>query len=118
MEWIVTVHKIAAELLSGIRRAACLLTGAKRRCFQAEIATEYCNASPRQTETRFGFNRHAVKRGLLEKEAGKTLLQCDRALLGSTGETLERDAAGNDTDRAQVGPEYDLERNSPHRAHA
>ncbi len=73
MEWIVTARKIAAELLSGIRRAACLLTGAKRRCFQAEIATEYCNASPRQTEAWFGFNRHAVKRGLLEKETGKTL---------------------------------------------
>ena len=73
MEWIVTARKIAAELLSGIRRAAWLLTGAKRRCFQAEIATEYCNASPRQTEAWFGFNRHAVKRGLLEKETGKTL---------------------------------------------
>ena len=40
MEWIVTARKIAAELLSGIRRAACLLTGAKRRCFQAEISID------------------------------------------------------------------------------
>jgi hypothetical protein len=73
MEWIVITRKTAVELWTGIRHAASLLTGAKRRCFQAEIATEYCNANPRQTESWFGFNRHAVQRGLLEKEAGKTL---------------------------------------------
>ena len=66
-------RKTAVELWTGIRHAASLLTGAKRRCFQAQIATEYCNANPRQTESWFGFNRHAVQRGLLEKEAGKTL---------------------------------------------
>ena len=66
MEWIVITRKTAVELWTGIRHAASWLTGAKRRRFQAEIATEYCNASPRQTETRFGFNRHAVQRGLLE----------------------------------------------------
>ena len=64
-------RKIAAELWTGIRHAASLLTGAKRRRFQAEMATEYCNASPRRTESWFGFNRLAVKRGLLEKETGK-----------------------------------------------
>ncbi len=84
MEWIVIASKIAAELLTGIRRAASLLTGAKRRLFQAEIATEYCNASPRQTESWFGFNRHTVKHskynaiercwGALEKHWNGTLL--------------------------------------------
>ena len=67
------VPQIAFEVLTGIRDAASMLTGAIRRRFQAEIATKYCNASPRQTESWFGFNRHAVKRGLLEKESGKTL---------------------------------------------
>ena len=67
------VPQIAFEVLTGIRDAASMLTGAIRRRFQAEIATKYCNASPRQTESWFGFNRHAVKRRLLEKESGKTL---------------------------------------------
>lgn len=53
-----------------IRSAAKLLTGHRRRRFQAEVALQYCNGSARKAETTFGWGRDAVNTGLGELRTG------------------------------------------------
>jgi hypothetical protein len=53
-----------------ILRAAALLTGHKRRRFQAEMANTYCGGSARLAETTFGWGRGAVHTGLNELRSG------------------------------------------------
>jgi hypothetical protein len=63
-----------AELGDDMRRtillAATLLTGHKRRRFQAETASTYCGGSARLAETTFGWGRDAVETGLNERRSG------------------------------------------------
>lgn len=63
-----------AELTDDMRRtillAATLLTGHKRRRFQAEAANTYCGGSARLAETTFGWGRDAVETGLNEFRSG------------------------------------------------
>jgi hypothetical protein len=47
-----------------------LLTGYRRRRFQAEVALKYCSGSARRTETVFGWGRDAVHTGLNELRSG------------------------------------------------
>jgi len=70
-EWVGMLTQLASDLVDCIRCAASKLTGFARRQFQAEMAIKFCEASPRKTESCFGFNRRAVQRGLLEREKGK-----------------------------------------------
>ena len=58
-----------------IRSAARRLTGHQRRLFQAEVAQALCAGSPRATERRFGFDRHAVATGQHEARAGLRCLE-------------------------------------------
>lgn len=67
------LSKFSSPMVSSIRLAANLLTGFARRRFQAQAAIEQCHASPRQTETRFGFNRQTLMRGLAELELNKPI---------------------------------------------
>jgi Rhodopirellula transposase DDE domain len=53
-----------------ILSAAKLLTGHKRRRFQAEMAHQYCGGSARLAETTFGWGREAVRTGLNELRSG------------------------------------------------
>lgn len=53
-----------------IRSAAKLLTGHRRRRFQAEVALRYCGGSARKAETTFGWGRDAVRTGLGELRTG------------------------------------------------
>jgi DDE family transposase len=53
-----------------IQSAAKLLTGYRRRRFQAEVALQYCSGSARQAETLFGWGRDAVETGLNELRTG------------------------------------------------
>jgi hypothetical protein len=53
-----------------ILRAATLLTGHKRRQFQAEMTHQYCGGSARLAETTFGWGREAVRTGLNELRSG------------------------------------------------
>ena len=62
---------------SVILRAAALLTGHKRRLFQAEMAHAYCGGSARLAETTFGWGRDAVHTGLNELRSG---IRCVEAL--------------------------------------
>lgn len=59
----------------GILLAATLLTGHKRRRFQAEMAHQYCGGSARLAETTFGWGREAVHTGLNELRSGIRCLE-------------------------------------------
>ena len=61
---------LANDVLQTILLAATLLTGHKRRRFQAEIANTYCGGSARHAETTFGWGRSAVLTGLNELRCG------------------------------------------------
>lgn len=62
--------ELTDEVLQTIQSAAKLLTGYKRRQFQALMALKYCNGSARQAETTFGWGRTAVETGLNERRTG------------------------------------------------
>ena len=61
---------LANDVLQTILLAAALLTGHKRRRFQAEMANTYCDGSARHAETTFGWGRDAVETGLNELRSG------------------------------------------------
>lgn len=58
------------DVIQTIQSAARLLTGYRRRRFQAETAVKYCNGSAREAETAFGWGRAAVNTGLNELRSG------------------------------------------------
>ena len=62
--------ELTPDALTDIKSAAELLTGYKRRRYQAEMAIKYCNGSPRLAETIFGWGREAVNTGLHERRTG------------------------------------------------
>ena len=80
-----------ADLTDDARRAillaATLLTGHKRRRFQAEMAHAYCGGSARLAETTFGWGRDAVHTGLNELRSG---IRCVEAF-ESRGRTTTED---------------------------
>ena len=69
-----TEEAVMADLTADTRRtillAATLLTGHKRRRFQAEMAHTYCGGSARHAETTFGWGRDTVHTGLNELRSG------------------------------------------------
>ena len=69
-----TEEAVMAELTDDARRAillaATLLTGYKRRRFQAEMTHTYCGGSARLAETTFGWGRDAVHTGRNELRSG------------------------------------------------
>jgi hypothetical protein len=62
--WRELVEK-GVEVVKDIARR---LRGAAKREFQAEVALEVCDGSPRQAESMFGWSRDAVCKGLIERE--------------------------------------------------
>ena len=58
------------DVVPTILLAATLLTGHKRRRFQAEVALRYCGGSARRAESAFGWGRDAVRAGLNELRSG------------------------------------------------
>jgi Rhodopirellula transposase DDE domain len=62
--------KLATDFIDTIIAAAKLLTGYKRRRFQAEIAIKYCEGCARRAESIFGWGREAVNTGLNELRTG------------------------------------------------
>jgi transposase len=61
---------LTEDVIQTIQSAAKLLTGSRRRQFQAETAVKYCNGSARQAETIFGWGRAAVNTGINELRSG------------------------------------------------
>ena len=70
------MEPLSEQVLKTIRDAAGLLTGPKRRRFQAQVTTDYLDGSARQAERVFGWGREAVQLGLHELRTGLTC--CDR----------------------------------------
>jgi len=58
-----------------VRSAARMLTGFKRRQFQAAMAIKYCRGNPRYAEQIFGWGRDAVNTGLNELRSGIRCLE-------------------------------------------
>lgn len=64
------MSRLTEDVIQTIQSAAKLLTGYRRRQFQAETAIKYCNGSAREAETTFGWGRAAVITGLGELRSG------------------------------------------------
>jgi Rhodopirellula transposase DDE domain len=79
---------LANDVLQTILLAATLLTGHKRRRFQAEMALQYCGGSARHAETTFGWGRDAVRTGLNELRSGIRCLDAYEARGRQTTEQL------------------------------
>lgn len=63
-------EQLTEGMIGTIQSAAALLTGFRRRRFQAEMAVKYCGGSARHAETVFGWGRGAVETGLNELRTG------------------------------------------------
>jgi hypothetical protein len=64
------MEALTDDLVASLKSAAKLLTGHRRRRFQAEMATKYCDGSAREAEALFGWGREAVQTGLGELRTG------------------------------------------------
>ena len=65
---------VSAPIIALCQKAARLLTGAKRRAYQAECAAVLCQGSARAAEALFGWRRDTVTLGLEEARSGITCL--------------------------------------------
>jgi len=61
---------ISVELRDAIKRAAELLKGVARRCYQAEMTRKLLGGSSRRAEREFGWARATVEKGLGELRTG------------------------------------------------
>jgi transposase len=68
------VESLPEHTLKTLREAARLLTGPKRRRFQAQVTRDYLDGNARQAERVFGWGRQAVQLGLHELRTGITCL--------------------------------------------
>lgn len=64
------IKSVNEEILAVMNKAARLLTGIKRREFQAYITRRYFGGSSRKAERETGWGRDCVKKGLKEAETG------------------------------------------------
>lgn len=69
---------LADDSIASLKAAARLLTGHRRRRFQAEMALKYCDGSARSAEKVFGWGREAVHTGLNELRTGIRCLDAYR----------------------------------------
>lgn len=94
-----------AELTDDARRAillaATLLTGYKRRRFQAEMAHTSCGGSARHAATTFGWDRDTVHTGLNELRTG---IRCVEAF-ELRGRTTTKEPPHGGGDRVRCRPE-------------
>jgi hypothetical protein len=67
-----------ATVIQTIPSAARKLTGASRRAFQAEVARDYCQGSPRIADRKFGWRRDTVQTGLDELATGAIIPDAPR----------------------------------------
>ena len=61
------------KTIDTIKHAANLLSGAKRRAFQAQTVLDHCNGNLSHAKTLFGWHQETVRRGLLERENGQPI---------------------------------------------
>lgn len=63
-------NKLTTSQIEDLRLAVKKMKGASRRAFQAEMCLKYCDGNARYAEALWGWGRHTVKLGLLEKRSG------------------------------------------------
>ena len=68
------MSELTEKHIATIKDAAQKLTGAKRMAFQAQVALDYLDGSPRRAETVFGWSRKSVELGLHELRTGVACL--------------------------------------------
>ena len=68
------MESLPEHILTTLREAARLLTGPKRRRFQAQVTLDYLNGSVRLAERVFGWGRQTIQLGLYELRTGITCL--------------------------------------------
>jgi hypothetical protein len=68
--------------MADLRLAASKMSGATRRAFQAEMTVKYCGGNARQAESVFGWGRHTVELGLVERRTGIMCLGAQSAFSG------------------------------------
>jgi len=64
------MNELTEQHIGTIKDAANKLTGAERRAFQARVALDYLDGSPRRAERVFGWRRETVDVGLNELRTG------------------------------------------------
>ena len=57
------MNKLTEQQIATMKDAARKLTGPKRRAFQAQVALDYLDGSPRRAERVFGWSRVSVHQG-------------------------------------------------------
>lgn len=72
-----------ASQVEDLKLAASLLTGPKRRAFEAAMAIKYCQGNARKAEQVFGWSRETVTLGLNEARTGIICLGAQAALGGN-----------------------------------
>ncbi len=129
------LQELSTAVVKLIKRAARGLSFVKRRAFQAEVAEQFCDSSPRKAESIFGWGRESVKAGIQGRQTGvstparsssggrqksedrlKDLVKDIQILAeptGDAGEPLEWNIIGLDDQSSQLGGNDDLEGNSP-----
>ena len=86
---------ITDEVVPTLLLAATLLTGHKRRRFQAEVALQYCGGSARRAESAFGWGRDAVETGLNELRTGIRCVEDFESRGRKTTEALHPELEGH-----------------------
>ena len=98
------------DVVPTILLAATLLTGHKRRRFQAEVALRYCGGSARRAESAFGWGRDAVRAGLNELRSGIRCVEAFGDRGRKTTEALHPELVGHVRrlvdPHAQADPKY------------
>jgi hypothetical protein len=81
-----TMTLLEASVIRTFHQAARLLTGPRRRRFQAQVTLDFLDGNPRRAERIFGWGRGTVDLGLHELRTGIT---CQDALSARGGKRIE-----------------------------
>ena len=73
---------LSPSQIADLRLAASLMSGPKRRAFEAEMTLKYCGGNPLMAEVVFGWGRLTVALGLAERRTGIICLGAQSAFSG------------------------------------
>ena len=104
------MSELTEQHIRTLKDAASKLTGTKRRTFQAQVAIDYMDGSPRRSERTFGWWRKTVELGLNELRTGITCVDNTSARGNRKTEVkqpeLERDIRALAEPQSQQDPKF------------
>ena len=104
------MSELTEQHIRTLKDAASKLTGTKRRTFQAQVAIDYMDGSPRRAERTFGWWRKTVELGLNELRTGITCVDNTSARGNRKTEVkqpeLERDIHALAEPQSQQDPKF------------